>query len=108
MTAGATLLFSTHEPLCVAQYAGFSKKGFASYNRDKKNQDRGVWEFDEATGALMLCVFDGHGPVGEKVSALFKKNMPLYVFTKIKAGVSVAEALRYGLEQTEKDLFAGG
>ena len=91
----------------VARYAGYSKKGFASYNRDKKNQDRGVWEVDEASGALMLCVFDGHGPVGEKVSALFKKNMPPYVFGKLAEGVSAADAMRYGLQQSEDDLFAG-
>ena len=103
----ACTLQMTRPGHCVRTYAGYSKKGFASYNRDKKNQDRGVWEVDEASGALLLCVFDGHGPVGEKVSGLFKARMPTYVFTQLASGAKPGDALRYGLEKSEEDLFSG-
>ena len=64
----------------VASYAGVSKKGYQPYNPRKKNQDALVMEEDAATGSLMLCVYDGHGQVGELVSQYFRDRFSKMVF----------------------------
>ena len=59
---------------------GVSKKGYAPYNHRKKNQDVYIAEKDEVTDSLYLCVMDGHGEVGDKVTAQLKKQIPGRLF----------------------------
>ena len=44
----------------------------------KINQDRGVvcWPFHGTLNEAVLCVFDGHGPKGEKASEFCMKTLP--------------------------------
>ena len=61
-------------------YNGVSKKGYAPYNTRKKNQDVYIAEKDPVTDSLYLCVMDGHGEVGDKVTAQLKKQIPGRLF----------------------------
>jgi hypothetical protein len=61
-------------------YNGVSKKGYAPYNHRKKNQDVYIAEKDPVTDSLYLCVMDGHGEVGDKVTAQLKKQIPGRLF----------------------------
>lgn len=44
----------------------------------KINQDRGVvcWPFHGSYNEALLCVFDGHGPRGEKISEFCTQTLP--------------------------------
>jgi serine/threonine protein phosphatase PrpC len=64
----------------VTGYAGVSKKGYAPYNPRKKNQDILIMQEDEATGTLLLAVFDGHGEAGDGVSQFFRAQLPPTLF----------------------------
>ncbi len=75
-------------------YGGYSKKGYAPYNPKKKNQDALVMAEDPKTRSLFLCVMDGHGEDGDKVSHNIKGKLANYLFnhkdfaTDIKAALS--------------------
>ena len=60
----------------ISDYAGKSKKGYAPYNPKKANQDSLLMHEDEASQSLLLCVMDGHGEFGDKVSQDLKKHWP--------------------------------
>jgi hypothetical protein len=64
----------------VNSYGGFSKKGFAPYNPKKKNQDALVMAEDPKTRSLLLCVMDGHGEDGDKVSQNIKGKLAKELF----------------------------
>jgi len=64
----------------VNSYGGFSKKGFAPYNPKKKNQDALVMAEDPKTRSLLLCVMDGHGEDGDKVSQNIKNKLAKELF----------------------------
>lgn len=78
----------------VNSYGGYSKKGYAPYNPKKKNQDALVMAEDPKTRSLFLCVMDGHGEDGDKVSQNIKSKLANYLFnhrdfaTDIKAAIS--------------------
>jgi len=65
----------------VAAYAGVSKKGYAPYNPQKKNQDSLVMREEAKTGSLMLGVLDGHGEHGDLVSQYFRDRLPDLIFS---------------------------
>lgn len=78
----------------VNSYGGYSKKGYAPYNPNKKNQDALIMAEDPKTRSLFLCVMDGHGEDGDKVSQHIKSRLANYLFkhkdfaTDIKAALS--------------------
>ena len=61
--------------------AGKSKKGYAPYNPQKKNQDSLVMREEAKTGSLMLGVLDGHGEHGDLVSQYFRDRLPDLIFS---------------------------
>lgn len=78
----------------VSSYGGYSKKGYAPYNPKKKNQDALVMAEDPKTRSLFLCVMDGHGEDGDKVSQNIKSKLANYLFnhrdfaTDVKSAIS--------------------
>ena len=64
----------------VNSYGGYSKKGYAPYNPNKKNQDALIMAEDPKTRSLFLCVMDGHGEDGDKVSQAIKAKLTNYLF----------------------------
>lgn len=66
--------------MCIRQYAGFSKKGFAPYNPRKKNQDALIMAEHPQTCSILYVVLDGHGEFGELVSGFFQNELSDIVF----------------------------
>lgn len=60
------------------------------------------------SSAMCMCVFDGHGPVGEKVSQHFMRRVPQLAFALLSASppATAAEALTGAILQTERELLA--
>mgnify|MGYP006094092225 FL=1 len=95
----------------IMAYSGQSKKGYAPYNPRKKNQDRLIMAEDEASGAMMFSVFDGHGEAGHLVSEQFKKGYAAAVFSSpeyAKGGEGVNEALSKYLLTIEESVLKDG
>jgi serine/threonine protein phosphatase PrpC len=77
----------------VNSYGGYSKKGYAPYNPKKKNQDALVMAEDPKTRSLFLCVMDGHGEDGDKVSQCIKGKLANYLFKHRDFATDVKSAL---------------
>lgn len=92
---------------CVTRFAGFSHKGYAAYNKEKQNQDRLVMHQDPASQTLFFAVFDGHGPVGEKVSQVFKAYCAKRCFDKLnqEKPLTHKEAIAQSIKETEDVLM---
>lgn len=91
----------------VHTYAGISKKGFAPYNPRKKNQDGMFMCFDEKTNSLVLCVLDGHGEHGEKVSEHFVNVLPgrLFGMEAWKNYDTIKEAIQDAILSVEDEVL---
>lgn len=91
----------------ITQFAGFSYKGYAAYNKEKQNQDRLLMAFEPKSETFVAAVFDGHGPVGEQVSEVFKVHCAEKFFDKINASppISHADAISSSIKETEGILF---
>ena len=75
----------------------------------KINQDRGcvVWPFNGSYDQALMCVFDGHGLNGEKVSEYcVHKVTELLVSDEKALDDNPAEALRRSIIDMDKQLFA--
>jgi serine/threonine protein phosphatase PrpC len=95
----------------ISAYSGVSKKGYAPYNPRKKNQDRLIMAEDEATGALMMSVFDGHGEAGHLVSQQFKDKYAAAVFNSPEyksGGEGINAALAKHFLTVEADVLKDG
>ena len=80
---------------------GESRKGYHPHNPRKVNQDRMVIE-RHASGAVMLCVFDGHGQFGHDVSSYMKRHFPAAVFSHPSfAAGDINTAMSQALVDTE-------
>lgn len=90
----------------VNSYGGFSKKGFAPYNPKKKNQDSLVMDEDPKTRSLFLCVMDGHGEEGDKVSISIKNKLTGYLFNHELFATDVKGALKDVIARCEAELLA--
>lgn len=93
------------------KYAGVSKKGHASYNLKKRNQDSLLMDDDKGTGTLLVGVFDGHGEAGDLVSHYFADRIarrllasPRYKDTKT-AAKDLAAVMAEEIDQLEKTLL---
>lgn len=73
----------------------------------KINQDRMVVAYDMATASLLLCVFDGHGQHGHKVSEFMKHNFPLRLFADRRYEAAPCDAMAEILVETETSLLRG-
>jgi len=77
----------------INSYGGYSKKGYAPYNPKKKNQDALVMSEDPKTRSLFLCVMDGHGEDGDKVSQHIKSKLANYLFKHREFATDIKAAL---------------
>ncbi|RMX70238.1 hypothetical protein DD238_001065 [Peronospora effusa] len=68
----------------VVAFSGFSKKGYACYNPQKKNQDAMVIQYDFESQTLLLGVFDGHGEAGDAVAMVMRDRFALELFAHAK------------------------
>lgn len=93
--------------LVVSQYAGFSKKGFAPYNRLKKNQDSLVMAEHRETNSLLLGALDGHGEHGEKVSGYFKNVLPTAIFGDQDFSTDPNASMTRAILESERTLLSG-
>ena len=93
---------------CVlTTYDGESRKGYHPHNPRKVNQDRMVIERHPTSGAVLLCVFDGHGQFGHDVSSYMKRNYPAAVFRHAAfAAGDVCTALAQALVDTEWQMLS--
>ena len=91
----------------IGVYDGKSKKGYAPYNPKKANQDAMVMTEDAATQSLLLCVMDGHGEFGDKVSQDLKASWPgmLFKHPKFADDATVPEALSETILQAEAKML---
>eukprot|EP00619_Florenciella_sp_RCC1007_P010346 CAMPEP_0205913026 /NCGR_PEP_ID=MMETSP1325-20131115/6240_1 /ASSEMBLY_ACC=CAM_ASM_000708 /TAXON_ID=236786 /ORGANISM="Florenciella sp., Strain RCC1007" /LENGTH=346 /DNA_ID=CAMNT_0053279813 /DNA_START=19 /DNA_END=1059 /DNA_ORIENTATION=- len=89
----------------IAEYNGKSKKGYAPYNPKKANQDSLVMWEDAASNSLLLCVMDGHGEFGDKVSQDLKKNWPPLLFGHPDILTDVPKALTESLNEAEQNML---
>lgn len=89
-------------------YNGVSKKGYAPYNHRKKNQDVYIAEKDPVTDSLYLCVMDGHGEVGDKVTAQLKKQIPGRLFAHPDWATDCNKALAEVIDEVETELNGRG
>lgn len=93
------------ESFIVNSYGGYSKKGYAPYNPRKKNQDALIMAEDPNTRSLFLCVMDGHGEDGDKVSQHIKKTLVTYLFAHRAFESDVRAALRDVIAQCEAEVL---
>jgi len=91
----------------VNSYGGYSKKGYAPYNPRKKNQDALVMAEDPKTRSLLLCVMDGHGEDGDKVSQHIKSKFVNYLFSHKDFATDIKAALLEVIARCESELLRG-
>lgn len=91
----------------VNSYGGYSKKGYAPYNPKKKNQDALVMAEDPKTRSLLLCVMDGHGEDGDKVSQNIKSKFASYLFKHPDFAGNVKTALTDVIARCEQEILRG-
>jgi serine/threonine protein phosphatase PrpC len=91
----------------VNSYGGYSKKGYAPYNAKKKNQDALVMAEDPKTRSLLLCVMDGHGEDGDKVSQNIKSKFASYLFKHPEFAGNVKTALTEVIARCEAEILRG-
>jgi len=91
----------------VNSYGGYSKKGYAPYNPKKKNQDALIMAEDPKTRSLFLCVMDGHGEDGDKVSQQIKSKLSNYLFNHKDFATNVPEAISECLARCESEVLRG-
>jgi hypothetical protein len=85
----------------LTSFDGESRKGYHPHNPRKVNQDRMVIE-RHPSGAVMLCVFDGHGQFGHDVSSYMKRHFPAAVFSHPSfAAGDINTAMSQALVDTE-------
>ena len=89
----------------VNSYGGYSKKGYAPYNPKKKNQDALVMAEDPKTRSLVLCVMDGHGEDGDKVSQNIKSKFASYLFKHNEFGTNIKAALTDVIARCEAEVL---
>lgn len=86
-------------------YGGYSKKGYAPYNPKKKNQDALVMAEDPKTRSLFLCVMDGHGEDGDKVSHNIKGKLANYLFNHKDFAKDIKAALSDVIARCETEIL---
>lgn len=91
----------------INSYGGYSKKGYAPYNPKKKNQDALVMAEDPKTRSLLLCVMDGHGEDGDKVSQNIKGKLANYLFKHRDFATDVKAALTDIISRVESEVLRG-
>ena len=91
----------------VNSYGGYSKKGYAPYNPKKKNQDALVMAEDPKTRSLVLCVMDGHGEDGDKVSQNIKSKFASYLFKHKDFAGNIKAALTDVIARCEAEILRG-
>jgi serine/threonine protein phosphatase PrpC len=91
----------------VNSYGGYSKKGYAPYNPRKRNQDALVMAEDPNTRSLLLCVMDGHGEDGDKVSQHIKGKFVTYLFGHESFATDIQAALTEVIARCESELLKG-
>ena len=89
----------------VNSYGGYSKKGYAPYNPKKKNQDALIMAEDPKTKSLFLCVMDGHGEDGDKVSQNIKSKLANYLFKHQDFGSNIQKAIAECLARCEAEVL---
>lgn len=101
----ATEAKSAANGFIINSYGGYSKKGYAPYNPRKKNQDALVMAEDPKTRSLLLCVMDGHGEDGDKVSQNIKSKFVNYLFNHRDFASDVKLALSEVIARCESELL---
>jgi len=91
----------------INSYGGYSKKGYAPYNPKKKNQDALVMAEDPKTRSLFLCVMDGHGEDGDKVSQSMKGKLANYLFKHRDFATDIKSAIADVIARAETELLRG-
>jgi len=89
----------------INSYGGYSKKGYAPYNPKKKNQDALVMAEDPKTRSLFLCVMDGHGEDGDKVSQSMKGKLANYLFKHRDFATDIKSAIADVIARAETELL---
>lgn len=89
----------------VNSYGGYSKKGYAPYNPRKKNQDALIMAEDPKTRSLFLCVMDGHGEDGDKVSQNIKSKFVNYLFNHTAFATDIKAALTDVIARCETEIL---
>lgn len=91
----------------VNSYGGYSKKGYAPYNPKKKNQDALVMAEDPKTRSLLLCVMDGHGEDGDKISQNIKSKLANYLFKHRDFATDAKAAIADVVARCETEVLRG-
>ena len=91
----------------INSYGGYSKKGFAPYNSKKKNQDALIMAEDPKTKSLFLCVMDGHGEEGDKISQNIKSKLANYLFKHKDFATDIKAAIADCVNKCEQELLKG-
>jgi len=91
----------------VNSYGGYSKKGYAPYNPKKKNQDALIMAEDPKTRSLFLCVMDGHGEDGDKVSQNIKSKLATLLFKHREFNTDIKAAFADVIARCEEEVLKG-
>jgi len=102
---GSSSSSSSATAFVVNSYGGYSKKGYAPYNPKKKNQDALVMAEDAKTRSLFLCVMDGHGEDGDKVSYHIKAKLANYLFKHPSFGTDIKAAMAEVIQRCEAEVL---
>ncbi len=103
-----------HLPLlhAVKSYSAHSKEGFMN-KRKKTNQDAHLTCLHDPSGALVLGVFDGHGPTGEIVSGYLRDHFTQVLFKHHDfphddrdVGANIGKALKDSIKSCEDMMYS--
>mmetsp|Transcript_12120 Transcript_12120/g.11761 ORF Transcript_12120/g.11761 Transcript_12120/m.11761 type:complete len:421 (-) Transcript_12120:189-1451(-) len=89
----------------VVSYAGHSRKGYAPYSPQKKNQDSILMLEDSNSQSLLLTCLDGHGEKGHVISQWFKKELETRLFLHPAFGYDIKAAISDSVALIERDIL---
>ena len=90
----------------VARLYGVSRRGYAPYDRAKRNQDALRVLKDERTDTQAILVLDGHGEYGEEVSRRFADKFLEAVTAHPFWATDIERACREELARLEGEILA--
>ena len=90
----------------VSRLYGVSRRGYAPYDRSKRNQDALRVLKDERTDTQAILVLDGHGEYGEEVSRRFADKFLEAVTKHPFWATNIERACREELARLEGEILA--
>ena len=89
----------------IKSYSGFSQRGNPEISPEiAHNKDAFLMESDENTGSLFVCVMDGHGSDGHKITRYIQSHIAQYLFKHEQFLENIPMAIWDSIDRCELEL----